>query len=123
VEGSGVEQLVLYGPDGVLASGTGELEHEVTVDDGLWLAAAAHGGSDPHTVGAPVFAHTTPVYVDVDGRRVARAASARWCLGLLDGLQELAAEQGRFDPEEQERQFGDLVALLDRARSFYREVS
>ena len=73
VEGSGVEQLVLYGPDGVLATGTEELEHEVTVEDGLWLAAAAHGGSDPHTVGAPVFAHTTPVYVDVDGRRVARA--------------------------------------------------
>jgi hypothetical protein len=123
VEGSGVERLVLYGPDGVLATGTEELEHEVTVEDGLWLAAAAHGGSDPHTVGAPVFAHTTPVYVDVDGRRVARPVSARWCLGLLDGLQELAAEQGRFDPEEQERQFGDLVALLDRARSFYREVS
>ena len=123
VLGSGVEQLVLYGPDGVLASGTGELKHEVTADDGLWLAAAAHGGSDPHTVGAPVFAHTTPVYVDVDGRRVARAASARWCLGLLDGLQELAAEQGRFDPEEQERQFGDLVAVLERARSFYRGVS
>jgi hypothetical protein len=123
VQGSGVEQLVLYGPDGVLASGAGELEHELTIDDGLWLAAAAHGGSDPHTVGAPVFAHTTPVYVDVDGRRVARAASARWCLGLLDSLQELAAEQGRFDPGEKDRQFGDLKAVLDRARSFYREVS
>jgi hypothetical protein len=123
VEGSGVEQLVLYGPDGVLATGTEELEHEVTVEDGLWLAAAAPGGSDPHTVGAPVFAHTTPVYVDVDGRRVARPVSARWCLRLLDGLQELAAEQGRFDPGEKERQFGDLVAVLDRARSFYRAVS
>ena len=70
----------------------------MTVDGGLWLAAAAYGDTDPHTVGAPVFAHTTPVYVDVDGRRVGRAASARWCLRLLDGLEELAAEQGRFDP-------------------------
>ena len=63
-----------------------------------------------------MFAHTTPVYVDVDGRRVARAASARWCLRLLDGLQELAPEQGLFDPDERDRQFGDLVAVLDRAR-------
>ena len=98
------------------------LEHELTVDGGLWLAAAAHGGADPHTVGAPVFAHTTPVYVDVDGRRVGRAASARWCLRLLDGLEELAAEQGRFDPDDRERQLGDLVAVLDRARAFYRSV-
>ena len=114
---------MLHGPDGVLASGAGELEHEVTVDGGLWLAAAAYGDTDPHTVGAPVFAHTTPVYVDVDGRRVGRAASARWCLRLLDGVEELAGEQGRFAPGHRERQLGDLVAVLDRARAFYRSVS
>jgi hypothetical protein len=123
VAGGGVERLVLYGPDGVLATGTDEVVEEVEVDGGSWLAAAAHGGTDPHTVGAPVFAHTTPVYVDVDGRRVERAASARWCLRLLDGLEELAAGQARFDPDDRERQFGDLVAVLDRARTFYRAVS
>jgi hypothetical protein len=121
--GGGVERLVLHGPDGVLASGAGELEHEVTVDGGLWLAAAAYGDTDPHTVGAPVFAHTTPVYVDVDWRRVGRPASARWCLRLLDGVEELAGEQGRFAPGHRERQLGDLIAVLDRARAFYRSVS
>jgi len=121
--GRGVEELVLYGPDGVIASGTAELEHEVTADRGLWLAPAAHGGSDPHTVGAPVFAHTTPVYVDVDDRRVARRASARWCLRQLDLLQELAREQGRFDPDAREQQCGDLVEVLDRAREFYRSIA
>ncbi len=120
--GGGVERLVLHGPDGVLATGAGELEHEVTVDGGLWLAAAAHGDTDPHTVGAPVFAHTTPVFVDVDGQRVGRAASARWCLRLLDGVEELAAEHGRFGPGQRERQLGDLIAVLDRARAFYRRI-
>jgi hypothetical protein len=114
------EKSVLYGPDGVIASGEGE--HEVTVDRGLWLAAAVHGDPDPHTLGQPVFAHTTPAYVDVDGRRVARAASTRWCLRQLDVLQELAQEQGLFDPDERDRQLGDLVAVLDRGRAFYREV-
>jgi hypothetical protein len=107
----------------VLASGAGELEHEVTVDGGLWLAAAAHGDSDPHTVGAPVFAHTSPVYVDFAARRVGRAASALWCLRLLDGVEELAAEQGRFPPGQRERQLGDLIAVLEQARAFYRGVS
>jgi hypothetical protein len=102
--------------------GRGEGEHEVAVDGGLWLAAAVHGDPDPHN-GAPLFAHTTPVYVDVAGRRVARAASARWCLRQLDLLQELADEQGLFDPHDRERQFGDLVTVLDRARAFYRSVA
>ena len=124
VTGSGVDRLVLHGPDGELADTAGSaLDHEITVGrDGLWLAAAAYGGEDPHTLGAPVFAHTSPVYVDVDGRRVARPDAARWCLGLLDGLQELITEHGRFDPVRRAEQLGDLVAVLDRARAVYRAV-
>jgi hypothetical protein len=48
--------------------------------------------------------------------------SARWCLRLLDGLQALAAGQGRFDPDARDRQLGDLVAVLDRARGAYRRI-
>jgi hypothetical protein len=123
--GSGVRRLVLYGPDGELAAtGAQTLEHEVVLGEiGSWLAAAVHGDDDPYTVGAPVFAHTTPVYVDVDGRRVARSESARWCLGMLDGLQSLVTEHGRFDPQHRERQLGDLVAVLDHARQVYRAVA
>ena len=123
VRGSGVERLVLSRAGRRARLGTGELEHELTVDGGLWLAAAAYGGTDPHTVGAPVFAHTTPVYVDVDGRRVGRAASARGACGCSTASRSWPAEQGRFDPGHRERQLGDLVAVLDRARAFYRSVS
>jgi len=63
-----------------------------------------------------------PIVGEPAPSRVARRASARWCLRQLDLLQELAQEQGRFDPAERERQFGDLVAVLDRARAFYRSV-
>jgi hypothetical protein len=122
--GSGVDRLVLHGPDGDLADTTADvLEHEVVVGDGgLWLAAAAYGGDDPHTPGAPVFAHTSPVYVDVGGRRVARADAARWCLDLLDHLETLVVEQGRFDPARRTEQLGDLMTVIDRAREVYRSV-
>jgi hypothetical protein len=126
VTGSGVDRLVLHGPDGELAAtADAVLEHEIVAPEGgLWLAAAAYGGTDdPHTVGAPVFAHTSPVYVDVAGRRVARATSGRWCLRQLDRLQELATEHGRFDPGHGKAQLGDLVAVLDRARRYYRTVA
>ena len=125
VTGTGVQRLVLNGPDGIIAStDSDQLEHEVTVDhSGLWLAAAAHGDDDPHTPGAPVFAHTTPVYVDVAGQRVFRPESAQWCLALLDGLEKLVTEHGRFDPKHHDRQLGDLTAVLNQARRVYQGES
>jgi hypothetical protein len=124
VVGSGVDRLVLHGPDGPLAeTAEATLEHELTLAErGWWLAAAAYGEQDPHTLGAPVFAHTSPVYVDVEGRRVARPEAARWCLRLLDGLQDLVTQHGRFDPARREQQLGDLLAVIDRARAFYTTV-
>ena len=89
----------------------------MTVDGGLWLAAAAYGGTDPHTVGAPVFAHTTPVYVDVDGAGRPGRVRAGAC-GCSTGWGWPPSRAVR--PGHRERQLGDLVAVLDRARAFYR---
>ena len=121
--GSGIDRLVLHGPEGEIASTEGDtLDHELEVHAAGWVAAAAYGGRDEHTLGAPVFAHTTPVYLDVGGRRVARPDSARWCLRALDLLEELARSHGRFDPARHEQQLGDLVAVIDAARHRYRAV-
>ena len=101
----------------MLAEG-GSLEH--TVDGPTWLAAVARG---PATGLAPAgLAHTTPVYVDVDGARVARADAAEWCLGLVDGLERLLAEHGVFAEGQRERRLADYAELLDDARRYYREA-
>ena len=89
------------------------------MDGPTWLAAVARG---PATGLAPAgLAHTTPVYVDVDGVRVARAGAAEWCLGLVDGLERLLAEHGVFadgaagaPPRRLRRAAGDGPALLPR---------
>ena len=65
-----------------------------------------------------------PVYIDVGGRRVGRAADARWCLELLDQLcSTLVDEHGHFAPATRDERFGDLLTVLDEARSFYRTVA
>ena len=71
----GADRLAVVGPDGVVAeTGDDRLACTVEVDGPTWLAAVARG---PATGLAPNgLAHTTPVYVDVDGARVARAAAA-----------------------------------------------
>jgi hypothetical protein len=126
VQGHGAEELTLVGPDGVVAEGdaASDLRIETTVADGpTWIAAVARGAGHPNTLDESVLAHTSPVYVDVAGRRIAREADARWCLEFLDALERFAGEHGRFDPATRDAHFGDLVAVLDEARSFYRRVA
>ena len=138
----GVDELTLVGPDGVLAAGaaTGAagaasggspvgspvgstVDTEIVVDAPTWIAAVARGGPHPLSANDRLLAHTTPVYVDVAGRRVARAADAAWCLGFLDRLEALATAHGSFDGRSRDRQLGDLVAVIEEARSFYRGVA
>ena len=119
----GVDELTIVGPDGVLATGGPSVDASVVVDTPTWIAAVARGGPHPLSANDRLLAHTTPVYVDVDGRRVARAADADWCLRFLDRLEALATAHGRFDAGDRDRQLGDLVAVLDEARTFYRGVA
>ena len=117
----GADRLTIVGPDGVLAeTGDERLSYTLDVDGPTWVAAVARG---PATGLAPSgLAHTTPVYVDVDGARVARAAAADWCLGLIDGLHRLLVEHGAFRPEHRERRLADYADLLDAGRRYYRGV-
>jgi len=44
-------------------------------------------------------------------------------LGFLDQLGRFVDEHGRFGPATRDERFGDLLADLDEARSFYRKVA
>lgn len=126
VHGEGADHLTIVGPDGVMAAGdpASELRCETTLDGGpTWIAAVARGADHPNTLDASVLAHTSPVYVDVAGRRVARAADARWCLELLDALEQFVGEHGHYDHATRAAHFGDFVNVLDEARRFYRQVA
>jgi hypothetical protein len=71
-------------------------------------------------LGPVVFAHTSPVWVEVGGRPVRRPASARWLLDWLDRFEALLADQGRFADDGQR---AELAAVVDRARAVYRAVA
>jgi hypothetical protein len=125
VRGQGAQRLTLLGPDGVVAEGDAatELRLGTSVEGPTWIAALARGAGHPNTLDRSVLAHTSPVYVDVAGRRVARAADARWCLDYLDELERLVAEHGHFHPATRAPHLGDLVAVIEEARGFYRRVA
>jgi hypothetical protein len=139
--GLGVERLELAGPDGVVAAaeadrpaepgglaaaaeagGGVELAIDTAVEarDPLWLCAVARGPGHPSVLGPVVFAHTSPVWVEVGGRPVRRPASARWLLDWLDRFEALAGAHGRFADDGQR---AELAAVVDRARAVYRAIA
>jgi hypothetical protein len=83
----------------------------------LWLCAVARGPQHPSVLGPTVFAHTSPVYVEVEGQPVRRAASAVWLLDWLDRLEALVRTAGQFADD---RQRDEVIAVIERARTYYR---
>ncbi|WP_238495884.1 CehA/McbA family metallohydrolase [Streptosporangium sp. KLBMP 9127] len=125
LQGPGADHLTVTGPDGVIAElhAVSELRFSTELRNGpTWIAAVARGPGHPNTLDQSVLAHTSPVYVDVAGRRVARTADARWCLDFLDTLEEFVARHGRFDPATRTADLADHHAVLEQARDFYRSV-
>ncbi|MFI7639569.1 CehA/McbA family metallohydrolase [Nonomuraea sp. NPDC049400] len=118
--GPEVESLEIRTAAGVLAQGPpGRLVASMAVDEPTYVVAIASGGAHPrsmHSAGA--YAHTSPVYVDVAGEHVARAADVRWCLAWLDRLEVLLREYGTF---ESAAQLDDHLDLYERARAVYRQ--
>jgi hypothetical protein len=79
----------------------------------------ARGPRHPAVPGPAVFAHTSPVHVQVGGRPAVRAASARWLLGWLDRFEELLRAHGRFADDAQR---DEVLAVVERARPFYQSL-
>jgi hypothetical protein len=129
VIGQGVERLEIIGPDGPVlactvdpAADRAELVAEIEIRGPIWLAAVARGELHPLAVGGRpnLYGHTSPAWVQVGGRQVARPADARWCLDWLNRFERLAREEGRF---ANETQFADLAAVIEAARVRYQEIS
>jgi hypothetical protein len=79
---------------------------ELVVDRPTYVVAVADGGAHPRSLFTHVYAHTSPVYVDVDHRRVVRAEDVAFCLRWLDLL-------------EGEEQLAAYRALIEEARRVY----
>jgi hypothetical protein len=89
---------------------------ELRVDAPTYVVAEVLCDPHPRTLTATGYALTSPVYVDVAGKQVARQEDVRWCLEWLDGLENLIRQHGRLASPYQ---FGDHMSLLQQARAVY----
>ena len=104
VSGVGADTVEIRTGAGVAASFDvpaegGRFEAQVEIVEPTFVVAVATGPMSPDILGWYAYAHTSPIYVDVLGVRVARAEDALWCLDWLDELESLVRRGGRFDED------------------------
>ncbi|MEO3867703.1 CehA/McbA family metallohydrolase [Nonomuraea sp. B12E4] len=87
------------------------------VDAPTYVVAEVLCDPHPRTLTSTGYALTSPVYVDVNGRHVARREDVLWCLEWLDLLEDLIRQHARLVSPYQ---FGDHMSLLEQARAVYR---
>ncbi|MEU6998593.1 CehA/McbA family metallohydrolase [Nonomuraea sp. NPDC046570] len=115
--GPEVRRLSLLTADGELAAVDGaRVSAELTVRRPTYVVAVAEGGAHPRSLFSHVYAHTSPVYLDVEHRRVAREDDVNFCLRWIDLLEQLVREGATLDGE---RQLGDYLEVIEEARRVY----
>ncbi len=122
--GPGVGRIQLHTADGLVASAEGvderaRLEVPLRIDAPTFVVASVVGEPHEDVLDERAMAHTSAVYLDVDGQRVARIWDAAWCLSWLDQLAELVDTHGVFSLDERRDEVHDVI---DRARAVYRRI-
>jgi single-stranded-DNA-specific exonuclease len=96
------------------------IDQELEVGRSSWVAARALGPWSRMVLNdLQAFAHTSPVYVVVNGERVASAADARFWVEWIDKLIAQVNTRGRFATAERKK---EVVDLFLRAREIYRKA-
>ncbi|MBI3682889.1 MAG: CehA/McbA family metallohydrolase [Acidobacteria bacterium] len=104
-----------------VARGELAVSGELPVNGGAWIAARALGPRHRLIVNDwGAFAHTSPVYVTLDGKPAARREDAQFFLSWIDRLTEMVETRGRFSTPERKR---EVLELFQRAAGVYRKIA
>jgi dipeptidyl aminopeptidase/acylaminoacyl peptidase len=95
-------------------------EQEVPVEHSGWIALRATGPAHADNPAGAAYAHTSPVYVEIDGRPAEARADAQFFLQWIDRLELALRERGRL-PGPADR--GHVTTQLEAARQVYAKIA
>jgi hypothetical protein len=103
---------------------TASIDEAIEVERGGWIAARAHGPKMlPY--GAtwwkmPVFAHSSPIYLDMPGRPAPAAESARLLLDQLGYFERWVEKTANFPTPENRK---EALSYVAQAKAIYNKVA
>jgi TolB protein len=92
---------------------------ELPIDRSSWVALRVRGPDDPTVFDGPAWAHTSPVYVAVAGKRVASRPDAEFFVNWIDQMLQVVAARNRYENAENRR---EVEALFRRAQDEFRKM-
>jgi hypothetical protein len=122
-----MERIELIVNGEIIASAAAEgarrasLSYDAVAEESCWIALRALGPSHEAVLDADgLFAHTSPIYVTVDGAPVARADDAAYFVEWIDRLIEMAAREGHYASDaDRER----VAASFREGQAYYRRIA
>ena len=92
----------------------------VPLPDGGWIAARASGAPHRYVADTYPFAHTSPVYVVVDGVPFTSAVDARFLLEAVDIVARRIVAADRWDSAAEKQAF---LRSVEEAKAVYRRIA
>ena len=97
------------------------LSKEISLESGAWLAACVRGPFDRHVVNDTyLYAHTSPVYCKVDGKRAGLRDDGAFFVRWIDQLIDMARQRGKYASGEQRQ---EVIELFRKGRAYYEKVA
>ena len=83
------------------------------------MALRASGPAVPDVQGELLYAHTSPMYVVVDGQAAGSVDDARYFLTWIDRLWNAVLDRDRFPDKQSQEQ---VHAEIEEARKFFQKI-
>jgi hypothetical protein len=96
------------------------LDVEVPIGRSSWIALRVRGPESPVVFDGPVWAHTSPVYVQIAGQRIASRQDAEYFVDWIEQMLRVVDARDRFASIENRRQ---VESLFRRAQNEFRKLA
>ena len=94
---------------------------DVLIDGSTWIAARTSSSEHlPFNQNIPVFAHTSPIYIDVPGRPIGSPEAGAYFAKQCEDAIEWAKTKAKLLDESQR---GEMIALYEKALQIYLEMA
>ena len=96
------------------------LEVELPLERSSWIALRVRGADHPSVFDGPAWAHTSPVFVQVAGQKIASREEAKYFVDWIEQMLQVVAARNRYASPENRQQ---VESLFRRAQNEFRKMA
>ena len=96
------------------------LEVELPLERSSWVALRVRGSDHPSIFDGPAWAHTSPVFVQIAGQKIASREDAKYFVDWIEQMLKVVAARNRYASPDDRQQ---VESLFRRAQNEFRKMA